>query len=95
MNTGTNATDKKYSRNLGSGNGIELVLVEDGKVDISSTIDASNSELPSNQVNIIYVDSSNVKWNRYPIWVLHVFADSTWTIYEKNDTLAKRRCHFC
>ncbi len=81
-----NATDKKYSRNLGSGNGIELVLVEDGKIDISSTIDASNSELPSNQVNIIFVDSSNVKWIGTDMGLAR-FSDSTWTIYEKNDTL--------
>ncbi|MBN2761958.1 MAG: DUF362 domain-containing protein, partial [Bacteroidales bacterium] len=82
-----NATDKKYSRNLGTGNGIELVLVEDGIVNVSSVIDSSGTDLPSNMVHTIYVDSSNVKWIGTDKGLAR-FADSTWAVYHKHDTLA-------
>lgn len=55
-----NAIDKKYTRNLGTGDGIELVKLS--SVIESDIINTGNSELPSNQVNSIYVDSSMTVW---------------------------------
>ncbi|MBN1599413.1 MAG: DUF362 domain-containing protein [Bacteroidales bacterium] len=53
-----NAFQKKYSRDLATGDGIELV-----KVGVSdSQLDTENSGLLSNQVNKIFVDSFDVKW---------------------------------
>ena len=55
-----NAIDKKYSRNLGTGDGIELVTLS--SVVETEIFDMGNSELPSNQVNSIFVDSSMTVW---------------------------------
>ena len=57
-----NATDKQYSRNLGTGNGIELVNKFKIVISIPDTITTENSELPSNNVNTIYIDSSFTVW---------------------------------
>lgn len=53
-----NATDKNYSRNLGSGEGIELVKVNLG----TAPLTADNSGLVSSKINKIFVDSFDVKW---------------------------------
>jgi hypothetical protein len=79
--------NKQYTRNLKTGNGIELMLVEGDQIILSSTIDTANSELPNNMVNTIYVDSSNVKWIGTNQGLAR-YDDSTWTIYAKNDTLS-------
>ena len=55
-----NAIDKKYSRNLGTGSGIELFTIS--SVIETGTINTGNSELPSNQVNTLYIDSSMTVW---------------------------------
>lgn len=52
-----NYIDKQYSRNLGTGNGIELV-----KVGSETQFTTENSGLLSEKVTSIYVDSFNVKW---------------------------------
>ncbi|HNW49882.1 MAG TPA: DUF362 domain-containing protein [Prolixibacteraceae bacterium] len=53
-----NATDKKYSKNLGTGNGIELV-----KITLNNTpFTPDNSGIASEKVNKIFVDSFDVKW---------------------------------
>jgi hypothetical protein len=52
-----NAIEKQYTRNLGTGNGIELVLINS-----QTTFDPDNSGLLSDNVTSIYVDSFNVKW---------------------------------
>ena len=52
-----NALDKQYSRNLETGSGIELI-----KVFLSTQITPDNSELLSEKVTSIYVDSFDVKW---------------------------------
>lgn len=57
-----NATTRKYSRNLGSGNGIELIEKNTRAYEYPASMTAENSELPSNQVNTVYVDSSNNVW---------------------------------
>lgn len=53
-----NATDKQYSRNLGTGDGIELIKAfpEDKE------FNTENSGLLSDKINVIFVDSFNVKW---------------------------------
>ncbi|MBN1413722.1 MAG: DUF362 domain-containing protein [Bacteroidales bacterium] len=79
--------NKQYSRNLKTGNGIELLLVDSEKIIISSTLTAENSDLPDNNVNVIYVDSSNVKWIGTHEGLAR-YDDSTWTVFVKNDTLA-------
>jgi hypothetical protein len=82
-----NAIDKQYSRNLKTGNGIELVQVNSDKIQTFSTITTENSELPSNNVHVIYVDSANVKWIGTNQGLAR-YDDSTWTVFAKNDTLA-------
>ncbi|MBN1118861.1 MAG: DUF362 domain-containing protein [Bacteroidales bacterium] len=57
-----NADDKQYSRNLETGSGIELVKLISSSNSYPSEITTENSELPSNKVNAIYVDSSNTVW---------------------------------
>ena len=52
-----NAVDKKYSRNLGTGDGIELY-----KVSSDPQITPDNSDLLSEKVTSIYIDSFDVKW---------------------------------
>jgi hypothetical protein len=52
-----NAIDKKYTRNLGTGDGIELM-----KIFLNTQITPDNSELLSEKVTSIFVDSFNVKW---------------------------------
>jgi ligand-binding sensor domain-containing protein len=52
-----NPIDKNYSKNLGTGNGIELV-----KVNIAAPFTPDNSGLISPKVNKIFVDSFDVKW---------------------------------
>lgn len=52
-----NALDKQYTRNLGTGDGIELV-----KVFFGPQITPDNSDLLSEKVTSIYVDSFDVKW---------------------------------
>lgn len=53
-----NASEMKYSRNLGAGNGIELV-----KVNLANDhLTPDNSGLASAKVNTIFIDSFNVKW---------------------------------
>ncbi len=79
--------NKQYSRNLHTGNGIELILVtSDNITPGSNSITTENSGLPSNNVNVIYVDSANVKWIGTDKGLAR-FDDSTWTVYAKNDTL--------
>ena len=51
------------------------------------SITTDNSDLPSNNVNVIYVDSANVKWIGTTEGLAR-FDDSTWTVFAKNDTLA-------
>jgi hypothetical protein len=55
-----NPTDMLYSRNLGTGDGIELIKLF--PANYGDIITAENSELPSNKVNSIYVDSSMTAW---------------------------------
>jgi hypothetical protein len=81
------AVSKQYSRNLKTGNGIELVLVNSDKLALSSTITSDNSDLPADNVNVIYVDSANVKWIGTTEGLAR-FDDSTWTVFVKNDTLS-------
>ncbi len=52
-----NPIDKQYTRNLGTGNGIELC-----KINMSNTYTPDNSNLLSEHVNTIFVDSFDVKW---------------------------------
>jgi ligand-binding sensor domain-containing protein len=52
----------------------------------STVINTDNSELPSNQVNAIYIDSLNIKWIGTDAG-LALFKDSTWTIYSTSDNL--------
>jgi hypothetical protein len=52
-----NPVEKKYSRNLGIGDGIELV-----KVFMAGQYTTDNSELLSDRVTTIFVDSFDVKW---------------------------------
>lgn len=54
-----NSTEMKYTRNLGTGEGIELVSLF--KTEIPSIITTTNG-LPSNEIKSIYVDSSDVVW---------------------------------
>jgi sugar lactone lactonase YvrE len=56
-----NPTDRQYSRNLGTGNGIELMFYDQIALE-TGTLTTNNSDLPSNQVNSIYIDSSNTLW---------------------------------
>jgi hypothetical protein len=81
------AENKQYSRNLKTGNGIELVLVNSDKIVTSNTITAGNSDLPSNSVHVIYVDSANVKWIGTSQGLAR-YNDTTWTVFAKYDTLA-------
>ncbi|MBN1950526.1 MAG: DUF362 domain-containing protein [Bacteroidales bacterium] len=55
-----NASDMLYSRNLGSDEGIELIKL--WPKTYGSAITAENSELPSNQVNTVLVDSAMTIW---------------------------------
>ncbi len=57
-----NSTDMQYTRNLGTGNGIELLKLPKKNIQIPGTITVENSELPSNQVNTLYIDSSLAVW---------------------------------
>jgi hypothetical protein len=57
-----NSIDMKYTRNLGTGNGIELIFKEQNISSELGNYTTENSELPSNQVNTIYIDSSNTLW---------------------------------
>jgi hypothetical protein len=52
-----NASDKEYTRNMGTGNGIELY--KDG---VGGSFTTDNSDLLSDMVTSIYVDSFDVKW---------------------------------
>jgi hypothetical protein len=52
-----NATDKQYSRNLGTGNGIELKSKF-----VKASYTPGSSGLLSNKVNVIHIDSFDVKW---------------------------------
>jgi ligand-binding sensor domain-containing protein len=56
----------------------------------STVINTDNSELPSNQVNAIYIDSLNIKWIGTDAG-LALFKDSTWTIYSINDHLRSNK----
>lgn len=53
-----NPTDKAYSKNLGTGNGIELLKV----IEFPSTITTQNTNLPNNKVNAIHFDPNGVAW---------------------------------
>lgn len=55
-----NPTDKQYSRDLGTGNGIELVKVLSASV--ANVLTKENSDLPSNEVKSIYIDDKDVAW---------------------------------
>ncbi len=55
-----NPTDMQYSRNLGTGEGIELIKLF--PTEYGDMITEENSELPSNQVNTLYIDSSMTAW---------------------------------
>jgi hypothetical protein len=57
-----NSTDRQYSRNLGTGDGIELIFKEQNNMTELGNYTTDNSELPSNQVNTIYIDSSHTLW---------------------------------
>lgn len=57
-----NSTDMQYSRNLGTGTGIELIFKVQNNTSELGTYTMDNSDLPSNQVNTIYIDSSNILW---------------------------------
>jgi len=57
-----NATDMKYTRNMGTGNGIELVKVKLQAGGLSDKINTDNSSIPSNSVYSIYVDSTDNPW---------------------------------
>lgn len=78
--------NKQYSRNLKTGNGIELLLVTGDQIITSSQITTGNSDLPSNKVNTIYVDSANVKWIGTDNGLAR-YDDTAWTIYSKNNHL--------
>jgi hypothetical protein len=53
-----NPTEMKYSKNLGTGNGIELVKINMN----SDPLTPQNSGLVSSKVNKIFIDSFDVKW---------------------------------
>ncbi len=53
-----NPIDKEYTRNLETGDGIELVLLEAVPLQLTP----GNSGLLSEKVNVIHIDSFNVKW---------------------------------
>jgi len=53
-----NAIEKKYTRNLGTGDGIELIKLFAG----SNYFTTDNSDLLSDTVISVYVDSFDVKW---------------------------------
>ena len=53
-----NAIEKKYTRNLGTGDGIELIKIFAG----SDYFTPDNSDLLSDTVLSVYVDSFDVKW---------------------------------
>lgn len=55
-----NSDNMLYTRNLGTGSGIELIKLFPTLFGPIITVD--NSELPSDQVNSIYVDSSMTVW---------------------------------
>lgn len=55
-----NAVEMQYTRNLGTGEGIELIKLFPATY--GNTITAENSDLPSNQVNTLYIDSSMTIW---------------------------------
>jgi hypothetical protein len=82
-----NAIDKQYSRNLKTGKGIELMMVTSDDIVTSFALNAENSDLPSNIVNVIYIDSANVKWIGTNQGLAR-YDDNTWTVFAKNDTLA-------
>jgi hypothetical protein len=85
-----NTADMKYSRNLGTGSGIELIKLIKPSDEILTEITVDNSDLPSNQVNAIYVDSSNVKWIGTDLGLAR-FIDNTWTIYTTSDHLLNNK----
>lgn len=76
-----NSTDMQYSVNLGTGNGIELVKIFRNESQLPEIITAENSELPSNQVNTIFVDSSNTLWVGTDAG-LSCLSDSGWKHYD-------------
>jgi len=83
-----NPVSKQYSRNLQTGDGIELLLVtNDNIITGNNIITTENSGLPGNNVNVIYVDSANVKWIGTAKGLAR-FDDTTWTVFAKDDTLA-------
>jgi len=53
-----NPSEMKYSKNLGTGNGIELVKINMN----SDPLTPANSGLVSSKVNKIFIDSFDVKW---------------------------------
>ncbi len=68
-----NATDKLYSRNLGTGDGIELIKV----LPPETKLTPDNSGLLSEQVNAIFIDSFNIKWFATPLGISR-FDDENW-----------------
>lgn len=52
----------------------------------SVVINTDNSDIPSNQVNSIYIDSSNVKWVGTDLGLAR-FNDTTWVVYTTADHL--------
>jgi hypothetical protein len=56
-----NTTDRQYSRNLGTGNGIELLAVKPGDAAPSAPTDLQLAVVSSSQVNLTWTDTSNVE----------------------------------
>ena len=81
------ASIHRNTLNLKNAGELEMMLISDMQDTTSNVIDTANSDLPSNQVNTIYVDSKNVKWIGTSKGLAR-YTDSTWTVYAKNDTLA-------
>jgi hypothetical protein len=68
-----NAIEKQYTRNLGTGNGIELY--KDG---VNEQFTPENSGLLSDKVTSIYVDSFDIKWFATDMGVSR-YDGSTWS----------------
>ncbi len=68
-----NMFDKQYTRNLGTGYGIELV-----KIFLGPQITPDNSDLLSEMVTSIYIDSFDVKWFGTDMGISR-YDDLTWT----------------
>jgi ligand-binding sensor domain-containing protein len=76
----------KYSRNLGTGNGIELIKLFKEDISLTSPLTTSNSELPSNVIKSIYVDNSNTIWIGTDAGLSRLKGDE-WLHYNKTNQL--------